>query len=449
MAIGDAFPSDAALQDLIARPQAPKAQAPKFSTWGMITAAPGGAVAGLSEVAASAAEFAGGMAQNVPSSISGAFGRLPVMSGIQAAIQTGADLTRPRQGQFQNEVGTSLRNVAKDYMPDPITAHAAEQVVADLFRVGTKAIGAAVTAGPLAGAAIAGAEEGFTTAEKLAGQGVDIATRTKVGLMTGAIQAAGFAMPIAGQTVGQTAGLVALGGPLSFITQQEATRRILESADYSKLADTYDPLDPVGLALSTLIPAGFGALAMRGARAGLKGEPPKGGPDQETIDAARTALVAENVKTTNPVPVTDFVGTARHEQAYAKAIDQMATGERVEVADIAPASERMAAELEPRLNEIATALDEMAPAVKALEPLPEALPTAELRQSAIPVDDPQLDAVATRLEQESPGLMVQLEGMDAPAPLSEIMAKVRQEVADDLAEAPLVQEAANCFLRNL
>ena len=46
-------------------------------------------------------------------------------------------------------------------------------------------------------------------------------------------------------------------------------------------------------------------------------------------------------------------------------------------------------------------------------------------------------------------MMVQLEGMDAPAPLSEVMAKVRQEVTDDLAEAPLIREAANCFLRNL
>ncbi|HAV37456.1 MAG TPA: transglycosylase, partial [Massilia sp.] len=69
------------------------------------------------------------------------------------------------------------------------------------------------------------------------------------------------------RTLAQTAGLVAAGGPGGFIAQQAASKAILENAGYDKLADQYDPFDPVGLAVSTLVPSAFGAYAMRGARA--------------------------------------------------------------------------------------------------------------------------------------------------------------------------------------
>lgn len=46
-------------------------------------------------------------------------------------------------------------------------------------------------------------------------------------------------------------------------------------------------------------------------------------------------------------------------------------------------------------------------------------------------------------------MLVQLEGMDAPRPIAEVMAMVRQEAARDLEDAPLVQAAAECAIRNL
>ncbi|MFX6949717.1 hypothetical protein ABTH81_21820, partial [Acinetobacter baumannii] len=60
--------------------------------------------------------------------------------------------------------------------------------------------------------------------------------------------------------------------------QQAATRSILQNAGYDKIAEQYDPFDPVGLAVATLIPAGFGAYASRG----LRGARPVAAP----VDAA-------------------------------------------------------------------------------------------------------------------------------------------------------------------
>lgn len=165
---------------------------------------------------------------------------------------------------WRTDEGKQAYKFGADLRPDPLTAGAAENIVFGLTKGLTKAIGAAVTLGPVGGAAAFGASEGMTASEDLATQGVDQATRTKVGAVTGVMSAAGVALPVAGQTLKQTAGLVLAGGPLSFMAQQQATRSILENANYGEIAAQYDPLDPVGLTISTLLPAGFAAYAKRG-----------------------------------------------------------------------------------------------------------------------------------------------------------------------------------------
>jgi hypothetical protein len=164
---------------------------------------------------------------------------------------------RTDEGQQAYKFGADLR-------PDPLTAGTAENIVFGLTKGLTKAIGAAATLGPVAGAAVFGGSEGLTAAEDLATQGVDQETRTKVGAVTGVMNAAGVLLPVAGKTLAQTAALVVAGGPASFMAQQYATREILRNADYGKIAEQYDPLDPVGLTVATLLPAGFAAYAKRG-----------------------------------------------------------------------------------------------------------------------------------------------------------------------------------------
>lgn len=468
MALDDAFQAgtDAALADMVQRPTAPKPQAPRFSMWGTLTAAPiRGTIAGL-------------VAQNLGSTadVLGAFGSVlgatPASGGGMFATQTpderkqtleAADRLRTSGPDYMSDGGRSFRNVAADYMPDPVTAHASEVAVANLFRVGSKAIAAAALLGPVAGAAVSGAEEGFTAADELAQKGVDLDTRTAVGALTAGVQAATFALPVAGQTWKQTTALALGGGPVAFVGQQAATREILQRADYSKLAEQYDPFDPVGLTLSTILPLGFGAMAMRGTRGRAAEVPPVERVDDEAVDAARTSLLADQVAVTRPVDPADLQANAQHEQAYSRALDQMASGQRVEVSDIAPmaGAERIRADMETALAPVARAIEEDAAArveaapvvmpepVKPAEPAPEANTAEGAGAQKLPSESPELDARVAEIEASAPTMMVQLEGMDAPAPLAEVMARIRQEVADDLAEAPLIEAAANCYIRNL
>lgn len=487
MAIDDAFSSstNAVLLDMAQRPRPPVKQAPAFSMWGLVKAGPSGALAGLSQAAGSAADILDATAQ-----VSGSLGTEDWLMPDPAKAARDTEAARQRlqeQGgpTYRSEVGRSFRNVARDYMPDPVTAHGAEQAVANLFRLGTKAIGAGAVLGPIAGAAVAGAEEGFSAADDLAEQGVDLATRTKVGAVTGAFTAGSFALPVAGQTWARTAALAVAGGPAAFIGQNAATREILNNADYSTLANQYDPFDPVGLTLSTLLPLGFGALAMRGARGAKAGEavPPgevpvterAGGthPDAESVDAARVNLLRENIDNTRPVPAEDLAGSAAHDTSVARAIDQMAAGERVAVSDAAPAGAlaRISDDLDVRLTR---ALDEIIPAMRAADAPPasalaatsdvvvpraaaEVRPAADVApvqrgaedstsQPKLVSEAPEVDRAVNILEAEQPDLMVHLDGMDAPMRLGELMQKVRDDLTRDLQEAPLIEAAAACFL---
>lgn len=396
MSILDKYAEESERAIVAAPPVAPKPQAPRFSLWGMTSAAPKGLAAGAAENIASTADILGAFGQVMGATDGRTGGMFSTMTPKERTDFEKANEQLAADGiDYRSEGGRSFRNVAKDYMPDPLTAHGAEVVVGDLFRLGGKAVAAGMTLGPVAGAVVAGSEEGFTTSDKLADQGVDLKTRTKVGAVTAAVTAAGFALPVAGKTAGQTIGLALAGGPLSFMGQQAATRSILESADYSKLADQYDLFDPVGLALSTILPLGFGAMAMRGAKARAKVADAEKATDiterdtvsPEAVDAARVNLLREGVDRTNPLP-DDLGASQPHVDAYTKAIDQQAGGQRVEVADGLPdtvalrAAEEMAARLVPLIREINVDLIE----------------AARIRQSAETMRDRGMPDVAARYD---------------------------------------------------
>ena len=55
---------------------------------------------------------------------------------------------------------------------------------------------------------------------------------------------------------------------------------------------------------------------------------------------------------------------------------------------------------------------------------------------------------AAELEATMPNMLVQLDGMDAPRPLSDVMAAVKAEADDMLADADLMTQAATCALLN-
>ena len=279
MGMLDAYADDTAttLQAMQERPVMPEPPKPKHSAWTTIPRA----------LAAAGAEVVGNV-----SDVLDAFGQTAAATGgMGAGIRT-PDEKRDQQADeafkklttegidWRSEDSRAAYAFGRDLRPDPLTAGAAEQAVFGITKSVTKAVGSALTLGPVGGALGFGLSEGMTAAEDLAAQGVDAETRFKVGGITAGMGTVGALLPVAGSTTAKTVALVVGGGPASFMAQQAAISSVLENADYGELAAQYDPLDPLGLTIATLVPAAFGTAARLGAR--RAGSPPA------DVDAAMT-----------------------------------------------------------------------------------------------------------------------------------------------------------------
>lgn len=307
----------------------PKAE-PKFNAWGLVTAIPRGIGEAGAQVMATTAEVVTALKymRDTPTK--------DMPSGVPVEA-------------MQSDFADSLRDRGREFRPDPETAHVAEQVLYGFSR-GVAKIGAgAAIAGP-AGVVAAGIEEGVSASDDLKRQGV---TDPNVRAQAGMVQGAGLALaalPVVGQTIKATAGLYAVGGPGGFMAQQALTRKILQDAGHGDIAAGFDPLDPVGLAISSLIPGAFAAAGIRGQRraaaaradAELIARPTPGEQtgtaaavrdaySPEVVDAARLSLLAEQRAATNPQPWS-MRSADVHEQALSRAEDAMARGEPVQVA---------------------------------------------------------------------------------------------------------------------
>jgi hypothetical protein len=186
-------------------------------------------------------------------------------------------------GVTSKAIDQDLRRGIDALKPDPVASTVASQILQDGARVLSK-VALYATVGRGAGAiAGTGLDEGLTGRTEMMDQGVDKSTATKVGAVRGLAMAAGVAVPVVGATGLRTAAIIAAGGPGLFMTEQVTTRAILEAAEYPDLARQYDPLDPVGLGVSLLVPGVVGAVVHR-SRAKAKGA--QTAPDAPTTENA-------------------------------------------------------------------------------------------------------------------------------------------------------------------
>ncbi|MDQ0035844.1 transcription elongation GreA/GreB family factor [Variovorax boronicumulans] len=260
--------TDQALDDQIQRPAPFKPNEPGFSLFGLGRGAVKGVGGGVANTLAFGAEITGAFGDVAGAGGFNQGGMFSTPTAQEKLEQDAAAKRLREQGpEFSNEAGDMFRQRNKEIMPDPTASHASEQVVAGLTQFVTQAVGYAATTGPAA-PFLLGGDVGMAEADKLKQQGVDRGTRTAAGAVAGVVAGVSIALPVAiPGSVAKTAALVAVGGPGGFIAQNAATQAILNNAGYDKIGSTYDPLDPTGLLLSTLVPAGFGAVAVRGARA--------------------------------------------------------------------------------------------------------------------------------------------------------------------------------------
>lgn len=279
---------------------------------------------------------------------------------------SGGDTLESRQAGMPS-LSTSIGLDIKRMTPDPETTGEASNIVFGFGKVIAKAslFGAA---GGMAGASVGtGLVEGTADALRLQDEGVDPATAAKIGAIKGVSTGVGIALPIAGKTLGQTAGLVLGGGPASFMIEQQASKMILDSADYAAIARQYNPFDPVGLTISALVPGAVAGVVhagrARGARAAAAQASEAARVAQETLvanqkildeaaassavkretaaasradaeAAARTLQIAEHIRNTGLRPEGDLRGAAIHVDAIEQARRAMDAGEPVNVAAV-------------------------------------------------------------------------------------------------------------------
>lgn len=350
--------TDRALQHRIDNPPPPRA--PKVSIWaqaGELIASPfkgvGQAVQETSRVANTVAPVSVG-------------NPLAMSAADQEEILGGSGITR-------RAIDQDLRRGIQALRPDPLTSTVASQVLQGAARVVTKAVGYGIVAGPAGAVVGTGIDEGVTGAKEALDRGVDAQTAAKVGAVRGVTMGASVALPVVGQTLARTAGLVAVGGPGAFIAEQSLTREILGRAGYADIAAEYDPWDPVGLGLSVAIPGAVG-LALHRARIGKAtrtGESASAtrvvdeiAQDPALVDAALVAHRSQSVLERALGDMTDPPVAAAHTRALDAAMQALDEGAPVRIADavVDPAvASRAMADLDARLTAVRADPDTPAP----------------------------------------------------------------------------------------
>lgn len=316
MDIQDPYGADTltAINDANQRPRAvPPTEVPGWSPWSSTKAIAKGLYSG----AASSGGFW--------SDIIGAFGDVQAGFGAQAdpallvdpearrkfAEQAQESQRRMQTGEaFSSPLGAELYGISKSVTPDAATSNIVDRTLFGFANTASRALGYSFATGPAIGATLTAADVGAEGAQRLKEQGVDIATRTGIGAIEGVGAGLGVVLPVAGKTIAQTAALVAAGGPGAYMAQSVAERAILRNAGYDRIADQYDPFDPVGLAVSTLVPTMFGALHMRSQR----GVAPSTGAPPSAVVRTLTAMSGDELRA---LPYND----ARLDD-YARSVEQ-------------------------------------------------------------------------------------------------------------------------------
>jgi hypothetical protein len=264
-------------------------------------------------------------------------------------------------------LSTSIGRDIKRITPDPETTGEASNIVFGFSKIIAKALPLGVVGGLPAAAVGTGFIEGTADALRLQDEGVDAKTAAKVGAIKGVATGVGIALPIAGKTLGQTAALVLGGGPASFMAEQQASKLILDSADYGAIARQYNPFDPVGLTISALVPGAVAGVVHTGRARGARTAAAQASEaarvaqenlvaNQRILDeaaaasaaqrdamavsradaeaAARALQMAEHIRNTGLRPEGDLAGAAIHVDAIEQARRALDAGEPVNAAAV-------------------------------------------------------------------------------------------------------------------
>jgi len=232
------------------------------------------------------------------------------------------EIVARRQKEIDDNYARSKERI-RALTPDPRTTGMAGQILNSLTDYGSQAVVGSVVAGPVGAMALIGAQEYAPAYADLTDEGVDTTTASKVAgeqsLMMGAMAAAPAAAPgrLLTRAMSGAAINVGLGG-----LQRGRAAQVLREAGYGDVAERYKVLDAQSVLIDGLLGAGFGALHSAGV-------------PHEAYDAAMVAQDAQRRDTQSPfgLPINNEADR-QIAAADARAMEQIANGDPVDVADI-------------------------------------------------------------------------------------------------------------------
>lgn len=381
--------------------------------------------------------------------------------------------SRRKNEAMAADIDAFARSGVEYWRADPRTSTWASNLLHEGARVITKAVGygaAAGVPGMVVGTSI---DEGVTGYAELRDRGVDASTAAKVGAVRGAVTAVSMAIPAAGATKLQTAGLVAASGPGTHIAEQYSARSILQRANYPELAAEHDPWDPAGLLLSLAPGSAVGVAVHMGRARTVRSAEPEVKPQTaqaeaiadvpEIRDAAHVAYQTEVIDAHMLAGRGDAEARVSHQRAMEEARAALDEGRPVELGDVRidePRARAVLEEVTQRLRAVDESLQtlereqQLPPSIAEAAPLPPQVPgnaadtlgRVEPRmgdaQAPAPAAPPTPMERAERIATARPDMPVRLDEADAAVPARDTLMVERQAMREATQESRLAHQAA-------
>ena len=397
--------------------------------------------------------------------------------GIKHAWDVGAaglaDAVMPTLEKYTPEAASDWfkeqRSVAfqsmKDTRADPMNMGAVAQVGHALGSVLTMGLAGGLIAGPVGAAAAIGGGSMYDKYKELRDQKVDEATALDVAGVTGAVMAAGAALPpFMGKTITtQVLSGIGMNVPLGLV-ERGGSSELLENAGYAEMAKHYKALDGAAIAVDVVLGAAFplGARALR-----------KNVPVAEVdaaMDANRT-IANDNVHPALPGTLEDAAAVKAAEDSFAKQLlEEGKSLEEIDVprglyensvenpdvakaaADTVTSFDDLAAKegyaplkkMESDVDSMGRAYAEMQAEKEALQVLPEK-PPVEAKAEGEKVDTYTSDRASNIVAQKEGMTVVDDNGQIVKA--SDLVAKAESEFKQEQKEIDLYKVAVECAVR--
>lgn len=233
------------------------------------------------------------------------------------------------------EAQNATRNYSKSLAPDPRTTGSAANLVQGFSHAVTEFSAGSLAGGPVAGASLLGASEGYAHYQDLRDEGVDEGTAKKSAILTGLASGAGAVLPmslpakwLAGLSTTGTlltqAGTGAAVNTAFGAASRLASAKILEDAGYPEMAEQQKPWDALNMATDAITGLFFGA------HAGLHGLK-AADVDPSIRDAAKVVQNRQEIADRAPGIPVDMKSAAVHRQALETALGDLMSDHPVEL----------------------------------------------------------------------------------------------------------------------